>query len=44
MSTTTALNYQSGFGNTFETEALPGALPLGAIRPSVHPMACMPSS
>ena len=26
-------DYQSGFGNTFETEALPGALPIGRNSP-----------
>src|ERR1041384_1315054 len=26
-------NYMSGFGNTFETEALPGALPIGRNSP-----------
>ena len=26
-------DYQSGFGNTFETEALPGALPVGRNSP-----------
>src|SRR5665213_914187 len=29
----TAPNYMSGFGNTFETEALPGALPVGRNSP-----------
>lgn len=28
-----ALNYQSGFGNTFSSEAVPGALPLGRNSP-----------
>ena len=28
-----AVNYLSGFGNTFETEALPGALPVGRNSP-----------
>jgi homogentisate 1,2-dioxygenase len=28
-----SLNYMSGFGNTFETEALPGALPVGRNSP-----------
>ena len=37
MSTTTALNYQIGFGNTFETEALPGALPVGRNSPQRAP-------
>ncbi|KAJ3272174.1 hypothetical protein HK104_004529 [Borealophlyctis nickersoniae] len=27
------LKYQAGFGNTFETEALPGALPVGQNSP-----------
>jgi hypothetical protein len=27
------LDYQSGFGNGFETEALPGALPIGRNSP-----------
>lgn len=35
--------YMSGFGNSFETEALPGALP-GATRRSAAHMACTPSS
>ncbi|MGH7058389.1 MAG: homogentisate 1,2-dioxygenase, partial [Acetobacteraceae bacterium] len=30
---TTKLQYQSGFGNGFETEALPGALPIGRNSP-----------
>jgi homogentisate 1,2-dioxygenase len=30
---TTLANYMSGFGNTFETEALPGALPVGRNSP-----------
>lgn len=29
----TALNYMTGFGNEFETEALPGALPVGQFSP-----------
>ena len=29
----TELAYQSGFGNGFETEALPGALPIGRNSP-----------
>ena len=37
MSTATALNYQSGFGNTFETEALPGALPVARNSPQRAP-------
>src|ERR687897_612429 len=32
-----ALNYQSGFGNGFETEALPGALPIGRNSPQRPP-------
>ena len=28
-----ALKYMSGFGNSFETEALPGALPVGRNSP-----------
>ena len=31
--TTTGLEYQSGFGNEFATEALPGALPEGQNSP-----------
>lgn len=31
------LRYQSGFGNSFETEALPGALPLGRNSPQCAP-------
>jgi homogentisate 1,2-dioxygenase len=27
------LNYMTGFGNEFETEALPGALPIGQFTP-----------
>jgi homogentisate 1,2-dioxygenase len=30
-------NYLSGFGNGFETEALPGALPIGRNSPQVAP-------
>ena len=30
---TTAATYMSGFGNSFETEALPGALPIGRNSP-----------
>jgi hypothetical protein len=36
--------YMSGFGNSFETEALPGALPMGGIRRSAAPTGCMQSS
>ena len=32
-----ALNYQSGFGNEFATEALPGALPVGRNSPQRAP-------
>ena len=32
-----ALNYQSGFGNEFATEALPGALPVGRNSPQQAP-------
>jgi homogentisate 1,2-dioxygenase len=32
-----ALNYQSGFGNEFATEALPGALPVGQNSPQRAP-------
>src|SRR5262245_35811745 len=32
-SSTTALAYQTGFGNEFATEALPGALPVGRNSP-----------
>jgi homogentisate 1,2-dioxygenase len=31
--TTLGLTYQTGFGNSFETEALPGALPIGRNSP-----------
>ena len=33
LSTALGANYMSGFGNTFETEALPGALPIGRNSP-----------
>jgi homogentisate 1,2-dioxygenase len=33
----TALRYQSGFGNEFATEALPGALPVGRNAPQRVP-------
>ena len=33
LSTSLIANYMSGFGNTFETEALPGALPVGRNSP-----------
>ncbi|MBU6422186.1 MAG: homogentisate 1,2-dioxygenase, partial [Gammaproteobacteria bacterium] len=32
-----ALSYQSGFGNEFATEALPGALPVGQNSPQKVP-------
>ena len=35
--TTTTLDYQSGFGNEFATEALPGALPQGRNSPQRAP-------
>ena len=35
--TTTKLDYQSGFGNEFATEALPGALPKGQNSPQKAP-------
>ena len=31
------LSYQSGFGNEFATEALPGALPVGQNSPQRAP-------
>ena len=38
------LSYQSGFANEFATEALTGALPVGATRRSAVRTASMPSS
>ncbi len=35
--TGSAVSYQSGFGNSFETEALPGALPVGRNSPQRAP-------
>jgi len=32
------VNYQSGFGNEFATEAQPGALPVGQNSPQKHPL------
>jgi homogentisate 1,2-dioxygenase len=32
------LHYQSGFGNEFATEAVPGALPVGQNAPQRHPL------
>ena len=32
------LSYQSGFGNEFATEAVPGALPVGQNAPQKHPL------
>ena len=40
--TTTQLAYQSGFGNQFETEALPGALPKGRNSPQHPPYGLYP--
>ncbi|MEO8188418.1 MAG: homogentisate 1,2-dioxygenase [Burkholderiaceae bacterium] len=37
MSNMIPLSYQSGFGNSFETEALPGALPVGRNSPQRVP-------
>ncbi|MBO9688158.1 MAG: homogentisate 1,2-dioxygenase [Mitsuaria chitosanitabida] len=37
-----ALRYQSGFGNQFETEAVPGALPQGRNSPQRAPMDLYP--
>ena len=37
-----ALQYQSGFGNQFETEAVPGALPKGRNSPQRAPMDLYP--
>ncbi len=34
----TKLTYQSGFGNEFATEAVPGALPVGQNAPQDHPL------
>ena len=39
-----AVRYQSGFGNQFATEALPGALPEGRNSPQRRPTGCTPSS
>ena len=33
MVASTTVTYQSGFGNSFESEALPGALPVGRNSP-----------
>ena len=40
----TPVGYMPGFGNDFETEALPGALPSGRTRRSAPPTASMPSN
>ena len=40
----TAAGYMPGFGNDFETEALPGALPVGQNSPQRPPTASTPSS
>lgn len=37
VSTSAPLHYQSGFGNEFATEALPGALPVGRNSPQKAP-------
>ena len=37
-----ALQYQSGFGNQFETESMPGALPKGRNSPQRAPMDLYP--
>ena len=43
--TTETRGYMSGFGNSFETEALPGTLPVGRNSPlSAVPMVFMPSN
>jgi homogentisate 1,2-dioxygenase len=34
----TKISYQSGFGNEFATEAIPGALPAGQNAPQDHPL------
>ncbi len=39
---TDTLQYQSGFGNEFATEALPGALPIGANSPQRPPYGLYP--
>ena len=36
-SSASALGYQSGFGNEFASEALPGALPVGQNSPQKAP-------
>jgi len=38
------LRYMSGFGNDFETEGLPGALPQGQNSPQRCPYGFMPSN
>ena len=35
--TNTKVDYQSGFGNEFATEAIPGALPVGRNSPQKAP-------
>ena len=40
--TTTALAYQTGFGNEYATEAVPGALPRGRNSPQRAPFALYP--
>ena len=41
-SSTGALRYQSGFGNQFATESVPGALPQGRNSPQKAPFALYP--
>jgi homogentisate 1,2-dioxygenase len=38
MRMSTAIEYQSGFGNEFATEAIAGALPVGQNAPQKHPL------
>ena len=40
---TDALRYQSGFGNEYATEAVPGALPQGRTARSARPSTSTPS-
>ena len=35
---TDTLQYQAGFGNEFQTEAEPGALPIGRSNPQTPPL------
>lgn len=41
--TSPELEYLSGFGNEFASEALPGALPVGQNSPQKAPTGCTPS-